>query len=89
MSGASDNWTEVTGDHASAKKEIDALRVVCAKIADLYVFWCNHVGFCTTAQAESLDRRLGAFYGVFLRVPRASLKDGDLSNRKKEITELG
>ena len=71
MSGASDNWTEVTGDHASAIKEIDALRVVCAKIADLYVFWCNHVGFCTTAQAESLDRRLGAFHGVFLRVPRA------------------
>ena len=71
MSGVSDNWTELTGDHASAKKEIDALNVVCAKIADLYAFWCNHLGFCTPAQAESFNRRLGVFYGVFLQVPRA------------------
>jgi hypothetical protein len=71
MSGVSDNWTELTGDHASAKKEIDALHVVCAKIADLYAFWCNHLGFCTPAQAESFNRRLGVFYGVFLQVPRA------------------
>jgi hypothetical protein len=71
MSGVSDNWTEVTGDHASAKKEIDTLRVVCANIAELYAFWCNHLGFCATAQAESLDRRLDSFYGVFLRMPRA------------------
>jgi hypothetical protein len=71
MSGLSDNWIPLTGDHASTKADIDALRVVCENIADLYAFWNDHLGCCPKGQRKYFSRKLGRFYGVFLKVPRA------------------
>ena len=49
--------------------DIDALGEVRANVARLYAFWRNHLGHCHTDARARLSLLLGAFYGVFLRVP--------------------
>jgi hypothetical protein len=71
MAGLSINWIPLTRDHASTKADIDALRVRCENIADLYAFWNDHLGCCPKGQRKYFSRKLGRFYGVFLKVPRA------------------
>jgi hypothetical protein len=69
MSGLSENWIPLKADHASTKADIDALRVVCENIANLYTFWCNHLGFCPAERVKHFNRKLDLFRNVFLEVP--------------------
>jgi hypothetical protein len=66
-----DNWIPLTQDHTRIKGEIDALRVVRENIRHLDAFWEQNIRFCPEKYDIYFKRRLGQFYGIYLKIPMA------------------
>ena len=69
MAGEEDRWELVTGENEFRKRDIGAFIAVRRDIVDLYVFWCNHMGFCATEYAGKFNTKLDELYATVMKVP--------------------
>ncbi len=64
-----DRWALVTGENEFRRRDIAAFVAARCDIVDLYVFWCNHMGFCVKEAAENFNKKLDALYATLMLVP--------------------